>query len=210
MADISTQRGETLEQWSATAFLAGGAILVGFAVSLAVIGILDGSAPSNIFGGLGYMLAFLGLLGLYPGLADRSPRLARAGAVFAALGTVGFSLTFVAGVTEFMGIDLPAWVSDAQLLNIIGLVLGFLTVGVASLRTEAHSWLLGLLLLVPAVIFAMNLVRVGVLGPFTPSWAPFLLGSMQALTMLAIGYLLRTEPTTADHVESTLGEVRHG
>lgn len=210
MADMSTQRGETLEQWSTTAFLVGGAILVSFAVSLAVRGILDGSAPSNIFGGLGYMLAFLGLLGLYPGLADRSPRLARVGAVFAALGTVGFALTFVAGVTEFVGIDVPAWVSDAQLLNIIGLVLGFLTVGIASLRTEAHSRVIGLLLLVPAIVFAVNIVRVGVLGPFTPSWAPFLLGSMQALTMLAIGYSLRTEPARTGRAEPTPTEARHG
>jgi hypothetical protein len=45
---------------------------------------------------VGYVIGFLGLLGLYPTLADRRPWLARAGAVAAILGVVAFSVfTFV-------------------------------------------------------------------------------------------------------------------
>lgn len=204
-----TTRWQTLETRSSILFLISGTVLVGFAVSVAIIGMLDGSAPRNVFAGVGFTLAFLGLLGLYPGIADRSPWLVGAGAVFAALGAVGFALTFVLAITEFVGIDLPAWVSAIQLLNIIGLVLGFLTFGVASLRTEAHSLGFGLLLLVPAVTFAVNFIRIGVLGPWTPSWAPFLLGSMQALAMLAIGYVLRTKPELTGGAEPVPPEVQH-
>ena len=185
---------DPLQRWSPALFLAGGTVLIGFAVSLAIIGMMDGSAPRNVFAGIGFALAFLGLLGLYPQTAEQSPRLARAGAVFAALGAVGFTLTFVLVLVEFVGIDPPAWVAAVQLLNIVGLVPGFFVFGVVSLRTDARSRRLGLLLLVPAIVFTVNIVRVAVLGSWTPAWAPFLLGSLQALAMLAIGYSLRTQP----------------
>jgi hypothetical protein len=192
---------DPLERWSPTLFLVSGVILVGFAASLAAIGLMDMSLPRNVFAGAGFTLAFLGLLGLYPGLADWSPRLARAGAVFAVLGALGFAVTFVLGVAEAGGITPPAWVEPIQLLNIIGLVLGFFVFGVGTLRTDMYTRHLGVLLLVPAVVFAVNLVRVGVLGAWTPSWAPFLLGSLQALTMLAIGYSLRVESTATERAE---------
>jgi hypothetical protein len=192
---------DPLEQWSPTLFLVSGVVLVGFAASLAAIGLMDISLPRNVFAGAGFTLAFLGLLGLYPGLADWSPRLARAGAVFAVLGALGFAVTFVLGVAEVRGITPPAWVEPIQLLNIIGLVLGFFVFGVGTLRTDMYARLLGILLLVPAVVFAVNLVRVGVLGAWTPSWAPFLLGSLQALAMLSIGYSLRAESAATERPE---------
>lgn len=192
---------DPLERWSPTLFLVSGVVLIGFAASLAAIGLMDMSVPRNVFAGAGFTLAFLGLLGLYPSIEDGSPRLARAGAVFAVLGASGFAVTFVLGVVEVGGITPPAWVQPIQLLNIIGLVLGFFVFGVGTLRTDMYARHLGVLLLVPAVVFAVNLVRVGVLGAWTPSWAPFLLGSLQALTMLAIGYSLRAESAATEHAE---------
>lgn len=191
----------TLERESPTLFLVGGVVLIAFAASLAAIGLMDMSVPRNLFAGAGFTLAFLGLLGLYPGLADRSPWLARAGAGFAVLGAVGFTLTFVLGIAELVEIFLPAWVEAVQLLNIGGIILGFLLIGVASLRTDAHKRSLGVLLLAPAVVFAVNLARVAVLGAWKPAWAPLLLGSLQALAMLAIGYSLRAESVPSGHTE---------
>jgi len=190
-----------LERWSPTLFLVGGVVLIGFAASLAAIGLMDMSVPRNIFAGAGFSLAFLGLLGLYPGLADRSPLLARAGAVCAVLGAVGFTLTFGLGVAEVVEITPPAWLEAVQLLNFVGLVLGFLLVGVASLRTDAQARTLGALLLVPAIVFTVNIARVALLGAWTPSWAPFLLGGLQALAMLAIGYALRSASVPHDGAE---------
>ena len=190
-----------LERWSPTLFLVSGVILIAFATSMAAIGLMDMSLPRSVFAGAGFTLAFLGLLGLYPGLADRSPRLARAGAVFAVLGALGFTVTFVIATAEFGGIAPPAWIGPLQILNIIGLLLGFSVFGVGILRTDMHANLLGGFLLVPAVVFAVNLVRVVILGAWTPSWAPFVLGSLQALAMLSIGYSLRTESTTTERVE---------
>jgi len=190
-----------LERWSPTLFLVGGAVLIGFAASLAAIGLMDMSVPRNIFAGAGFSLVFLGLLGLYPRLADQSPLLAGAGAVFAVIGAVGFTLTFVLGVAEVVEITPPPWLEAVQLLNIVGMVLGFLLVGVASLRTNTHARTLGVLLLVPAIVFAVNIARVALLGAWTPSWAPFLLGSLQALAMLTIGYSLRSASVPPDGAE---------
>lgn len=193
----------SLERWSATLFLVAGVFVIGFAASLAAIGLMDMSIPDRIFAGTGFTLAFLGLLGLYPSLADRTPRVARAGAVFAGLGALGFAVTFAVGTAEFGGMTPPAWVEPLGVLNIVGLLLGFSLFAVATLRTDAHPQLLGGLLLVPAVVFGVNFVRVVALGSWTPSWAPFVLGSLQALAMLSIGYSLRTEPPATERVEGT-------
>jgi hypothetical protein len=190
-----------LERWAPTLFLVGGVALVAFAASLAAIGLVDVPAPRNVFAGVGFALAFLGLLGVYSGLVETSPWLARVGGGFAVLGAVGFGLTFVSGVAEFAGVALPAWVDAVQLLNLVGIVPGFLVGGVAGLRTDGHPRLLGGLLFVPAVVFAVNVARVAVLGAWTPPWAPVVLGSLQALAMLAIGYTLRTAPAPTERAE---------
>ncbi|MDL0123782.1 MULTISPECIES: hypothetical protein [Halobacteriales] len=201
MGRVTSSYMKSLEQWSPTLFLLGGVVLVAFAASLAAIGLMDMSSPRNILAGAGFTLAFLGLFGLCAGLTDRSPRLARAGSIFAVLGGVGFTLTFVLGIAEFVEITPPAWVEAAQLLNIASIVLGFLLVGIASLRTDVYPQSLGVLLFVPAVLFAANITRVAFLGPWTPSWAPFLLGSLQAMAMLAIGYILHDESTPTEPAE---------
>ena len=198
MADADGVLG-TLERWSPTLFLVGGVAVIGFAVSMAVI--MADSPPRSIFGGVGFTLSFLALLGLYPGLADESPLLARAGAVFAVLGAVGFTVLFVKGVVQVAGMTPPAMLAPLAILNIAGILLGFLLFGAASLRTDAHAQTLGVLLLMPSLVFAVNFVRVAVLGAWSPSWAPALLGGLQALAMLSIGYVLRTESLPHESAE---------
>lgn len=160
----------------------------------------------NVVGPAGWTAAFIGLLGLYPSLADRSPRLAAAGAVFAALGIVGGTVSIVGNLLPVLGWmgESPAWLAPIQLLLLLGIVLGFLTVGIATLRTPAWSTGVGLLLLAPAIIFLVNIVRVAMLGSTTPPWSPFVLGSGQALALLGIGYLLRAEPLSADGATSSV------
>ena len=192
---------KSLERWSPTLFLLSGVVLVAYAASLAAIGLMDMSSPRAIFGGAGFTLAFLGLFGLCSGLTDRSPQLARVGSVFAVLGALGFTLAFVLGIAEFVEITSPAWIKLPLLLNPVWTVLGFLLVGITSLRTDAYPRSLGVLLFVVAVLFAVNTTRIAFLGLWTPSWAPFLLGSLQAMTMLAIGYSLHDQPTPTEPAE---------
>lgn len=175
--------------------------MIGYAASVAVTEVMEITTPRNVFGRAGFTLAFLGLFGLCSGLADRSPRLARAGGVFAVLGALGFTLSFLLGITEFVAITPPTWVVAAQILNIVPIVLGFLIVGIASLVTDSHPWFLGVLLFVPAVVSPLNAARVAVLGPWTPWWAPFLLRSLQAIAMLTIGYSLRAESVRTERTD---------
>lgn len=188
-----------LERMRSTLFLTAGTILIGFAVSLFLIGVLE-TAPQDafeyrVFSGAGYGLAFLGLLGLYPELVTQSPWLSRAGAVFAIIGAVMFFLSFVTvglpGVAFLFGMAEPV-----ALLNFVGLLFGFLLFGLASLRSDHYPRRLGILLVLPSIFVAVNFTGGIVTGSnWTFPWLVVALGSGQALTMLAVGYTLRTETT---------------
>lgn len=197
-----------LETWSPAMFLLAGGLFVVFAGFWAAFAFTDMSseAVQNVVGPAGWTASFIGLLGLYPSLADRSPRMAAAGAVFAALGVVGGSVSTVGNLLPVLGGmgESPAWLAPIQLLLLFGIVLGFLTAGIANFRTHAWSKGVGLLLLAPAIIFLVNIVRVATLGSTTPTWSPFVLGSGQAIALLGIGYMLRTEPLSADDATSSV------
>lgn len=186
-----------LERMRSTLFLVAGTILIGFAASLFIIGILEAAPQAafeyRVFSGAGYGLAFLDLLGLYPELVDQQPWLSRAAAVFALLGAVMFGLSFVTvglpGVAFLFGMTQPL-----ALLNFAGLLFGFLLFGVATIRSDTHSRRLGVLVVLPSLIFTTNFVRGIVAGDeWALPWLVVVLGSGAALTMFAIGYTLRTE-----------------
>lgn len=196
MSDNTTTQWRRLERWSPHLFFLAGALFVVFATFWGLWAFTDltGRLVQDAFGPAGWAAAFLGAIGYASTLADRTPRLARAGALFAAVGTVGALSTVVGNLALLAGVvtSLPVWVDSLQVLLLVGILAGFLTVGVATLRTAGRPHTLGLLLLAPAAVFAANFVRVGVLGPTTPTWAPFVLGSGQALALCAIRYSLRT------------------
>lgn len=196
----------SLERWRAGAFL-------GAAGSFAVFAMLWGAdvftdiAPRpavDVFGPSGWVLAFVGLLGLYPGLAGRTARVSRAGAVFTAVGVGGATVTAVVNLGQLAGLagQPPAWFAALELLMLVGIIPGFLTFAIAVLRTDVQSRALGLLLLVPVLLFAVNIVRVTTLGPRAPTGAPFVLGGGQALAFLAIGVVLRGAETSTDRATS--------
>lgn len=195
-----------LERLRSTLFLTAGTILLGFAASLFIIGILE-AAPQDafeyrVFSGAGYGLAFLGLLGLYPELVKQQPWLSRAAGVFALLGAVMFGLSFVTvglpGVAFLFGVAEPF-----ALLNFAGLLFGFLLFGLATLRSDTHPRRLGVLLVLPSVFVAINFIGGIVTGSnWTFPWLVVALGSGQSLTMLAIGYTLRAEDILTDRARS--------
>ncbi|MFB6136310.1 MAG: hypothetical protein ABEJ04_06085 [Halobacteriaceae archaeon] len=196
----------SLERWRAGAFVGAAGLFAVFALlwgADAVTNIAPRPAV-DVFGPAGWVLGFVGLLGLYPGLAERAPRTSRAGAVFTTVGVVGAATTAVVNLGQLTGItgEPPAWFAALNLLMLVGIVPGFLTVGVAVLRTDVQSRFLGMLLLVPALLFVVNVVRVTALGPRAPTGAPFVLGGGQALALLAIGVRLRTAETPTDRAPS--------
>lgn len=196
---MSRLRGafDGLARWRATLFLAGGVMLLPFAASLALIGVLGWAEETyygyRVFSGAGFGLGFLGLLGLYPSVSRERPGLARAGALFAVLGAVMFATSFVTaglpGVAFLFGAARPL-----ALLNFAAVLVAYPCFGLAVLSSGAGSRRLGLLLTLPAVLIATNFVRGIVAGG---NWAvPELvvaLGAAQAATLLAIGYTLGSE-----------------
>ena len=198
MNRYTRRQWELLERWCPMLFLFAGGLLVGYATFNgfhAVTGI-EYESVENVFGPGGFALGFLGLLGLYPALSDRTQKLARVGAVCAILGAVAFSVFVVANLSEIAGVapkEPPAWAVFFVALAAIGMIPGYFSFAVATVRSDVHSRLLGLLLLAPLAVFATMLTtsRLG----FFPQWLAFAISSGQAVAHLAIGYKLRTGHT---------------
>lgn len=212
MVETTTSRWNMLEQRSATAFLVAGALLVVFAALLGVEAFMDRTAPEDLFGPAGFLVAMVGLLGLYPTIVDRAPKLARTAAVLAAVSAIGWFVITGLSIAEVAEILPP--LENLGVLGVaiivvagIAMVLAYSLFGVTSLHVDSRSRTLGLLLLAPPAIFAVMLVG-GAIG-YTPAWSAFALGSGQALVHLAIGTTLRTEGEPTSRREPVPTEVRH-
>lgn len=195
-----------LERWSPTLFLVAGVVLVVYSAFHGLEAFFDMDYPmvrDDIVRPIGYILGFAAVLGLYPKLASRSPRLARLGAVFTALAVVGWFISgFLAptrGLAMHLGVETPAWLSAFGILIALGFLVGLPSFGVASLRTDVYSRTVSLLLLAPIIVMAANFAIVG--GGYTSPLARFVVSSGDALIILAIGLALRTGGRPTDHPE---------
>lgn len=192
-----------LSERTPTLFLVAGGLLVVFAALLGVEAVTGGSAPEDIFGPPGYAIAAIGLVGLYPLLAERSRWMAGIGAVAAAIASVGWTVLTVMSVLELTG---AAGAPEETVIGAValgatglGMVLGYPLLATTSLRSDDQPRTLGLLLLAPPVIFiAVFAVLAPILGD-SGGWGPFIAASAQAVAHLAIGTALRgeTEPRTS-------------
>lgn len=145
-----------------------------------------------------YIAGFLGLLGLYPRVADQCPWLARVGAAAAALGVIAFTVFAASNLVELAGIasgEIPAG-SVFTAMGLASFVVGYLTVGAAVLRSGAYSRTVGILLLIPGVIIVLMFASI-VAGVTSPE-SVFVVSAGQAMTHLAIGSTLRAETRSAE------------
>lgn len=198
----------SLERWKTTAFLVGGLLMAVDAVVVAamiVTGVERLLLVGQTFVGVAWTAALLGLLGLYPALADRSRWLSRVGALFAAIGVVVFAVMAVTVAAYLAGIPAGEY-GDVGMYFIpgvlVGSVLGFVTFSVASLRTGVHSRTLGLLLLVPAILVLANILRF--VAGFESTTITLAIVVGDSLTMLAIGQVLRTGIADPDRTEQSI------
>lgn len=148
------------------------------------------------FGGL--VLAIVGLVGLYPLLADRSPRLARLGVGLVALPAVVFAvLTTCAIPAGVLGIPSPAAVIPAlDTIVIAGLLMiavGAMLFGVAALRERTLPHVLGESLLLLAVGWVL-LFGAAFLDGFPVGHRVLLVsGVLETSALLGTGYALRLD-----------------
>lgn len=203
MVRASAQHWKRLETRSGTLFLAAGALLIVYAGLHGIEAATDMVLEPNPFE-FGYVVGFLGLLGLYPAVADKSPRLARVGAGAAVLGMIGLSALTVWHLAELSGVvepAQPAWFGVFILFALTGFVVGYLAIGGASLRTDGHPRLLGLFLLAPGILVVVMIVQI--LMGWTSQQQAFVISAGAAMAHLAIGATLHTKATQPTRQEQT-------
>jgi len=187
-------RLQSLERRSSTLFLAAGGLMVVHTGIHTLIAFTNTTYPLHHempFGFLGHLLAFVALLGLYPQLVSRSPKLTRSGAGLAVLGMVGWVAVGATTLTESLGVTPPAWLSAFAPLAIFGVILGYLAFGVAGLRTDVLTRTTALVVLTPAAVMLYNMAVALTTGG-TQAGQVIVAGGF-ALTHLAIGAALRSE-----------------
>jgi hypothetical protein len=201
MSSSINRWSDPFEERRAMAFLIAGVVFVADAALLAA-NMSAGTEPVAFGQGLigtAWTAAFLGLLGFYPELSDRSRWPSRIGAVFAAVGAVTMAAMAVTSFGYATGV-LGGALSDVVGLFLLGvfpgIVFGFGSFGVASLRTDVYARPIGLLFLLLVLTFLFNL-GTGIAG-FNPLVKVLGVVCVLALTMLAIGYLLRTGGALTD------------
>lgn len=211
MVGVDTRQWNSLEQWTGTAFLVGGVIFVADAVLLATnvgLGTERWMTLGQAFVGAGWTAAFVGLLGLYPSLADRNRWLTRIGAAFAVVGGITMAVMAITSIGYFTGI-LSGQLGDVTMYFLpgvfVGIVFGFGSFGVASLRTTVFSRHVEPLFLLLVATFLFNL-GTGIAG-FNPLLKVLGVVCVLALVMLTIGYLFRTGRAVASP-EHVVNDVR--
>lgn len=195
MASDTSSPWGSLERTRATAFIVGGLIFVGDTTVLLwhLNAGTEPAAAGQALVGAAWTAAFVGLLGFYPSLRERRPRLTKAGAVFAALGALAMA-AMAAAMTGYATGLLSGDPGEAAMMLLpgifLGIVFGFGLFGVTCLLTDVYAARVGLLFLVLPATFLFNL-GTGIAG-FNP--LPKVIGVVVVLsvTFLAVGYLLWT------------------
>lgn len=201
MKGVGETTGTVVERTGATAFLAAGGLLTVYAVLNGVAAFTETAHPivENVVGPAGFVVGFVGLLAMYPSLSRGHPIVARVGAIGATLGVVGFSVVVVTSLGRLGGVlspDPPGWYPLLLGALLIGILVGFAAFGIGSLRSGAHSPVVGLLLFGPPVIFTVMLSGAAH-SIMADSVANFLISSGQAVVYLSIGATLQGEAARA-------------
>jgi hypothetical protein len=196
MGDVSSSWWGRLERSSPTLFLIATGLLVVHAVTHGLVAFAGIEYPMHHefpFGVSGMVLGFVALLGIYPTLADRMPKLASLAAAVTILGGTSWLVMGLGLLAEELGAELPAWIGVVGLGMLLGVILAYLAFGVASLWTNVVSRTAGFALLAPALVMVLNF---GVATAGYGSLAgQFVVATGFALAHLAIWGTLRTEST---------------
>lgn len=188
----------TLEELNGQLFLLASVLLAGVALYKGIGAFTSIAVPSavdTLYGGLGLLAPVIALFGLYPGLRKPVPRLSAAGILSAALSVVfvlimwGWFLGTAYKLGRFPMIpeEAPIWAALALIMNFLTISLGFILVGVASIKADALPQPGGILVLVPGVMWIALLLNVPL--RVIPE-LDFFVYVVNSLAMLVVGYLL--------------------
>lgn len=194
---------ESLERWSPTAFLAAGVLLTVFAALAALEVFVGMNAPQALVAIPGLLAGFVGLVGLYAPLRAEGSRLARAGIAALAIAAIGLVvlLVWIGALTAMYGVDSVKPPGAVILVTILLVLLGYVLIGLASVRQAVPSRTVGLLLLVPPGTLGLMVATGIAYGGNPPGWTSFVFSGMQAVAHLSLGYLLWTGDWSTDSVD---------
>lgn len=200
MVNASNSRLASIERWSSTLFLIGGGLLVGHAVLLSVQAFTRLSTPQDVFGPIGHLIALAGVLGLYPTLVRRMSRVARVAGTVAVVALMSWTVMTVMRFLALAGIF--SSVSDVLpsvffIFLFASTILTYILFGVATVRADDSPRNVGLLLLTPAVLLVVALVKSALSG--VTDLDGIVIGGGLALSMLALSYTLQMRDRPTDH-----------
>lgn len=188
-----------LEQWSPTLFLIGGAGVVTHAALMGIEAFTTLPTPPDVFVTTGHLIALIGLLGLYPRLVNRTPRLTRLAGIVGIGATAGWSVMTLGKFGVLVGVweSLNSAFPGVFFIILLGSsILTYCLFGLASLRSGLGSRTVGLLVLAPGVFMTVLLVDSALTG--LSALDGFLIGGGIAISMLTLGFKLRTLPERND------------
>lgn len=199
---------DRLEKQTSFAFTLAGVLLVGsVVVPLGLSTVTSWAWVAGLFlVGFAVVGIAVGLVGLYPAITDRAPRLATVGVLGGVIaGGAALSLIAMGGIaligegTFGMELGKPMGIFAAVILSMAGgLALGFFSVGTAGWRTGSLSRVTSQLLLLGGTLLLMPVAdailrRVFAIEIGMPSWFFLPILGLVILVTLATGYSLRTE-----------------
>lgn len=184
--------------------------MVGHAAMLGVQAFSNLTTPPDLFGPTGHLIAILGLFGLYPVLVDRTPTVARVAGAIAAVAFASWAVMVVTRFLEAAGV--VSTVNDVLpgaflMLVFASTILTYILSGIAILRVDSDSRLVGLLVLAPGALILVALIGSTVAN--VTAIVGFVIGGGQALSMLGLGHILRTWESPAGGA-TPAGEVTAG
>jgi hypothetical protein len=194
----------TLEQWGPTALLIAGWLFVLPAAASGFEAVTDTGinlSPAVIF--LFLLVAFIGLLGLYPALAERGSLMALGG-----VGTLAATAAIILSTFGVAVLPLGLTIGKATALVIVasiavGAALTVSTFGVACTWTGAHPRPVGISLLVAGAAMALMVVAMVLYGDATPTWVGVVVNGFVAISLGASGYTLRRAGVPTGRAEAT-------
>lgn len=200
----------SVARWSATAFLVAGGLLLATVLLEGMAALTGGSVPRTVTGVTslgGVVLTYVALVGLYPRVTERSPRLARAAValvglpaavllVFLLWGAAGHSVAAVP-----TPVDVVPAVGAVFVAVFVLFALGTALFGVASHRDDRLPRAVGLLLFALAATWIARLGASTVYGSQFPGWFDALFTGLMAAVTLSLGYTLRGRPVSTAGAE---------
>lgn len=184
---------DLLEQWSSTALLMAGGLYGVDTVFMALDLLTDVSLSGGVFVVLfvsALILTLVAILGFYPSLTERCPRLARISMVPLACAGVLLPLTFGwAIIASLLNRSLPPGSLAALIISLI--FLGLILFGVASALSQAPSRFSGVLVLGLVAIWGAWFAGFAVWGPHhLPGWWSPMFSAGTSITILILGFTL--------------------